>query len=60
MLKLLNPFRRPTLEEVRARTIADTELALHEAKLQAERSYATVNYLTSALHRLKGEQNANT
>jgi hypothetical protein len=60
MLKNLNIFRRPTLQEVRARTITDLELSLHEAKLTEDRAKATTFMLQTALNRLKAEQNANT
>lgn len=59
MTKLPNPFRQPTIQEVRTRAITDTELALHDAKMTAERAQATVQLLETTLKRLKAEQNAN-
>jgi hypothetical protein len=53
--KLPDLFAPPPLAQVRAQTIRDLELALHDAQLQLERQQADVARLQTSLNRLKAE-----
>jgi outer membrane protein TolC len=54
-VKHLNPFRQPTLQEIKNHDLAETEIALHEAQLALERAQANVTMYQNRLQRLKNE-----
>lgn len=55
MFRHFNPFRQPTLQEVKQATLRDTEMALYDCQLQLERAQANVAMYQNRLNRLKAD-----